>query len=260
MKNPFAVFGLTPEIVKALSNDQLKDLVRSNYRILLKAFHPDTGGKGERCVELNLAYESVNNKIEDEGFQYWRDKYEKSSSRRGRTKSLTRKLVESERNEDAVQQRFLDFISVSQKGRPDCRTIFNLRCSLVRVQLCDIIIREDGAVEYKLTNRRQIFPAPQVTLLGTIPPGQINIRDYLLHREEAPVEQIPSFITQARALPNRFFTHLIDYKTFSQQLLRHLTPYIREGDHLFSDHSNPSFIIYEGTITSIKNLPPVENR
>ncbi|MDP2798420.1 MAG: hypothetical protein Q8O60_00815 [Deltaproteobacteria bacterium] len=41
MKNPFAVLGITPQIVARMDNEALYNLVRACYRALQQAHHPD---------------------------------------------------------------------------------------------------------------------------------------------------------------------------------------------------------------------------
>ncbi|MDO9462450.1 MAG: hypothetical protein Q7J61_01435 [Deltaproteobacteria bacterium] len=69
MKNPFAVLGITPQIVARMDNEALYNLVRACYRALQQAHHPDKLRKQtetarrkstERATEINLAYEKLN--------------------------------------------------------------------------------------------------------------------------------------------------------------------------------------------------------
>ena len=64
-KNPFDVFGLSPEAVSRLGEKDLFALLRSMYRSLQKVYHPDCAtGRGatnevksnQSATELNLAF------------------------------------------------------------------------------------------------------------------------------------------------------------------------------------------------------------
>lgn len=78
MTNPFQTMGLTPQILVKLSNQQIGELVRSQYRILVRIKHPDVGGCESEFKEIQSAYEELDQVKNPEKFQFHKAWYLKS--------------------------------------------------------------------------------------------------------------------------------------------------------------------------------------
>ena len=58
MANPFSTLGLNPEIIGRLSDDDLAELVKSQWRALQRIYHPDkSSASPKKSQEINEAYE-----------------------------------------------------------------------------------------------------------------------------------------------------------------------------------------------------------
>jgi hypothetical protein len=131
-KNPFEVFGLTPELVGELSDKELFGVLKSMYRSLQKTFHPDIAGRRkakpktetkarpherpvDRAVELNLAFEALDLDRDPASFKRLRKAY---ASRRPASAYQTSLLLKDElkaqiAKEDRLAQSFLSYMSTN---------------------------------------------------------------------------------------------------------------------------------------------------
>jgi len=99
-KNPFEIFGLSPQIVKKLDEEILFKLIKAIYRVFQFAYHPDRGGDSKKALEINLAFEKINLEKNPESFKSYRNKY---------IKRLSRKTLRTELQELKAQNRKLSF-------------------------------------------------------------------------------------------------------------------------------------------------------
>ena len=99
-KNPFEIFGLSPQIVKKLDEEILFKLIKAIYRVFQFAYHPDRGGDSKKALEINLAFEKINLEKNPESFKSYRNKY---------IKRLSRKTLRTELEELKAQNRKLSF-------------------------------------------------------------------------------------------------------------------------------------------------------
>jgi len=81
-KNPFEIFGITPQMVKELEDELLFKIVKSNYRILQLKYHPDKGGSLTKTRELNLAFDLINLEKNPESYFFYKKKYLERLSRK----------------------------------------------------------------------------------------------------------------------------------------------------------------------------------
>lgn len=70
-QNPFITLGLRKEALLGLPDNLIQEMVRSQYRVLAKARHPDTGGSPAAFRKLQWAFDEL---TRDETFSYWRNK------------------------------------------------------------------------------------------------------------------------------------------------------------------------------------------
>ncbi len=99
-KNPFEIFGLSPQIVKELDEEILFKLIKAIYKVFQFTYHPDRGGDSKKALEINLAFEKINLEKNPESFRSYRNKY---------IKRLSRKTLRTELEELRVQNRKLSF-------------------------------------------------------------------------------------------------------------------------------------------------------
>lgn len=99
-RNPFEIFGLSPQIVKELDEETLFKLIKAIYRVFQLIYHPDKGGDPKKALEVNLAFENLNLEKNPEGFRNYRKKY---------IERLSRKTLQKELEELKVQNRKLSF-------------------------------------------------------------------------------------------------------------------------------------------------------
>jgi len=99
-KNPFEIFGLSPQIVKEFDEETLFKLIKAIYRVFQLVYHPDKGGDPKKALEINLAFESINLDKNPENFRAYRKKY---------IERLSRKTLQREIEELKTQNRKLNF-------------------------------------------------------------------------------------------------------------------------------------------------------
>jgi len=99
-KNPFEIFGLSPQIVKELDEEILFKLIKAIYKVFQFTYHPDRGGDSKKALEINLAFEKINLEKNPESFRSYRNKY---------IKRLSRRTLRTELEELRVQNRKLSF-------------------------------------------------------------------------------------------------------------------------------------------------------
>ena len=99
MKNPFALLGIAPEICSRLSDEDLFVLVRSAYRALQTIYHPDRGGSHKKAIEVNLAFEMLDYRKDQEQFVAHKERYVQRLYRttRGRARELAAQLEQQQR-------------------------------------------------------------------------------------------------------------------------------------------------------------------
>ncbi|MDR2946612.1 MAG: J domain-containing protein [Candidatus Adiutrix sp.] len=115
-KNPFETFGLTPEMVGALSEKDLFSVLKSMYRALAKTVHPDVArrkpkpGEADRAVELNLAFEELNLDKNPAAFRRHRKSFVARRPRVAYQKSLAleRELALQAAKEERLASAYLD--------------------------------------------------------------------------------------------------------------------------------------------------------
>jgi len=99
-RNPFGIFGLSPQIVKELDEEVLFKLIKAIYKVFQLTYHPDKGGDPKKALEINLAFENLNLEKNPETFRNYRKKY---------IERLSRKTLQKELEELRAQNRKLNF-------------------------------------------------------------------------------------------------------------------------------------------------------
>lgn len=63
-KNPFTILGFVASVFKDLSDQNIRDLVKSQHRALVIIHHPDKGGNPERFKEIQDAFDRLKEDFE----------------------------------------------------------------------------------------------------------------------------------------------------------------------------------------------------
>lgn len=287
IRNPFAVFGITPQAAARLDNDTLFKLVKASYRILQLTYHPDklhkkseaARRKGhEQATEINLAYERLNYAKDPDSFNQYKEQYLKSSGRESRKINKMQQALQlvMDRNRDMAES-FWDFFVQSKKElKKD--SVPELTCQGALENVCfsliDIAIKENvkteswvsgigykeirfdenGRMQYRFPLRKTFSDINFITLIGTIPKDKIDI-DALL--EKKPLKSaltIPNH-SPVQKIPAAHLETMntIPISDFKWHCLPYLRSQIVEGNYLFALHRNaPDKIYLEGIVLKIK--------
>jgi hypothetical protein len=274
-KNPFEVFGITPEMVKQLDDEQLFKLVQSNYRFLQKIYHPDVAAstigtkRGNRLTtQLNRAFEKLNRRKNGESFQQFREEYE------ARLKKGFRKRIEDQERQMAVltellgdfahhsMEFLLHYLRDCERARRNCEpagdnaSVFSLRNVTMGIydiavgynlrhspwnlgrNYKEICIDGEGNMSYRLLNRKQFLPVKFIRLLGTIKTDKVDLLPLLNKRLSKAATFSGSRIPVQYANGGDMFEVMnnMDLKMFQENCIPFLHPTISENSYLFSFH------------------------
>jgi len=213
-KNPFEIFGLTPEIAFRMEEEDLFSLIKALYRRLHKVYHPDlaaarsgkTAFKNEsQAIELNLAYEKLNLEKNRDSFRHYHKLYvaRRNKGLRKQITSLQANIKQIEENMAALADNFADYVfqglSWRKAGFQDKDKSWR-GCPLagitdVRLGLNDVAINHNirsiswelgsnykeisfdsqGNMSYRPVGRMKPFPVNYIHLLGTIDVSKIDL-------------------------------------------------------------------------------------
>ena len=293
-KNPFEVFGLSPEIVERLDEKELFSLIKVVYRTLQKIYHPDScvaksakqvKQATARTVELNLAFEKLNLDKNSESFSSYHRQYTQRRSRNYRKKisklKIDLQLVQQKQGNlaDGYMLYLLRGLPwLSENGNEPVRSFMpltNLKLGLNDVAINqnirsvswnlgsnykEIIFDALGSMLYRPVGRSKPFPVNFIYLLGVVPTREIDLLP-LLNR----VPPREGFF-KCPALDSRYgidgaplqVQNTISVDKFKQHCLPLLRPDLDERAYLFSVH-RPVFeeegcISLEGVIVNISKL------
>ena len=224
-KNPFEVFGLTPEMVHRLKEKELFALVKSVYRCLHKLHHPDMAANNGRkqssrntslAIDLNLAFEKLNMDKDVESFKYHHKLYaaRRNKGLRKKINSLRDNLGEAESNHEVLADNFmghllrdiawrrsddessdvsertcrLDNLSKITLGLNDVAINHNIRgCSWdLGSNYKEISFDDHGRMFYRPVGRSKPFQVKYIHLLGTIDVEKIDLLPLLRQRPPRP--------------------------------------------------------------------------
>jgi len=293
-KNPFEVFGLTPEIANELDEEDLFSMIHALYRALHKVYHPDRSASknaksqeknGTRALELNLAYEKLNLVKDSQSFRYYRKIYRDRSNRglRKKINTLKNDFRLAQEKKSALADCFMEYIlhglpwfddNEFEATRP-LPTPTNLKLGLNDVAInhnirtCrwdlgsnykEIFFDALGAMMYRPVGRAKPFPVNFVHLIGTIDCQKIDLVPLL---DRTPPREGFYKCPGLDRRPSRDevrpeVCNTISLEKFKNYCLPLLKPELSERSYLFSVH-RPSFekeksIFLEGIIVKISGL------
>jgi len=291
MKNPFEIFGLTPEMVGQLSERDLFAVLKAMYRALQKAVHPDVARRrsrrardGERAVELNLAFEAINLDKNPLAFRRHRKSFvaRRPSTAYLRSQTLERALVVQAAREERLAQAYLGRL-MADYGWPAAETVRPLVTALplknVRLGLLDVAINQNlktaswtlgnnykemnfdsgGRLSVRGVGRSRFRRAAYIHLLGAVPATEIELLP-LLERPPARFFKRPALSAGGDLSPDISVLNRISPDRFKSHVLISLKPEITERSYLFS-LNRPEFeetgcLTLEGLVVKIESRAP----
>lgn len=293
-KNPFEIFGLTPDMVGALSEKELFAVLKAMYRAYQKSAHPDVAnrrraGNAERAVELNLAFEALNLDKNPVAFRRHRKSFVARRPRTTYQKSLAlekRLLIQQGREArlaEAYFQRLAnDYGWPAEPGEnrlPGLAggpALFPLKN--VRLGLLDVAINQnlkmvswsvgsnykemkfdaEGNLSVRPVGRSRFNRAAYIHLIGAVPSTDVELLP-LLERPRPQFFKAPALNASIGANgPSISVLNRIKPDQFKTNVLVHLKPLVTERSYLFS-FNRPEFedsgcLTLEGMVVKIEKL------
>ena len=290
-KNPFEIFGLTPEIAGRLNDKDLFAVIRVMYRTLHKFYHPDRAPKktsvgdlqdAAAAVELNLAFEKLDMHKDPDSYRSYLKAY-RGRRRRGQAKriaELEKRLEEQTEQQSSLADAYLKYLlrdlpwAAGQGGEP-CRTPF--QPTDIKLGLNDVAINQNirsvswslgsnykeivfdalGTLFYRPVGRSKAFPANYIRLLGVVECSRLDILPLM---DRVPPRE--GFF-KSPALDSRYgidgaplqVLNTMSLEKFKTHCLPLLKPEFMERAYLFSIHrpifENDGGISVEGVIVKV---------
>lgn len=263
IKNPFEIFGLSPQIVKELDEENLFKLVKAIYRVFQHVYHPDKGGDPKKALEINLAFESINLEKNPENFKSYRKTY---------IKRLSRKTLQSELEELKTQNRKLIFYNQLLKeklwkylenGTEIFNSIFEKSKSL-KFKLFDIVTYMNFS---GLRNTKKQMFFKEIILLKDLVLKRNTYEEYyrkfLDYRYIGSIkrEYLEPWILLEREFKEdaQRFKNFIPKEAFIRECLVYLEPEIKTNSYIFFYTPEESQKIFlEGVLIEYEQLDEIE--
>lgn len=293
-KNPFELFGVTPELASRLNEKDLFSVIKSLYRTLLKVHHPDrcrskSSKAAEKhaamAVDLNLAFEKLNLEKDPESFKKYQKRYSSRRTRglKKRIIELEQEIIENRTRQTSLADGYMNFLLkglpwITGNGQESHRLsppLANLKLGLNDVAINqnlrsvswnmgsnykEIIFDSLGTMYYRPVGRSKAFQANYIYLLGCIDMDKIDLLPIL---DRVPPRE--GFF-KSPALDSRYgidgaplqVLNTITLEKFKNYCLSALSSTLTERSYLFSVH-RPQFeansgITLEGVIVKLSNL------
>lgn len=272
MKNPFALLGISPEMCNRLGDEDLFVLVRSAYRALQTIYHPDRGGSHKKAIEVNLAFEMLDYRKDQEQFAAHKERYIKRlyRSTRGRAQALAVLLEQQQRACRQTAVKYYDYI-LSGLGCDDSHDSITSLTSIT-IGLYDLALQKNmpralpgagtnykkiridkqGRSFVKEVGSSRFYERKSTRLLGTIPRDALDILPHLHGYETTP--HVPFNLRSEKKLlgyQKPVFKNMILEENFITYCLQHLVPFIREQSYLISLNTRDRKLLLDGVIIKI---------
>lgn len=106
MRNPFRALGIAPEGLRGLNDEQIRNLVQTNYRFWAKIYHPDMGARksSAKFKQVQAAYDELKNEA---AFEDAKRRY--LARRKDKLKELENLVSAAEAEQEMVQNKLLEF-------------------------------------------------------------------------------------------------------------------------------------------------------
>lgn len=286
-KNPFEIFGLTPDMVGMLSEKELFLVLKSMYRALQKTVHPDVARRrprkndADRAVELNLAFEALNLDKNPVAFRRHRKSFVSRRPRLIYQKSLAleQQILSQKIREDRLAEAYLERL-VTDHGWPEIAKnespAMPFPLKNVRLGLLDVAINQNlkmaswslgsnykeinfdakGQMTVRPVGRNRFSRAAYIHLLGSVEMEAAQLLP-LLDRPPAKFFKAPALNGSIGANgPAISVLNRICQDNFKRHVLVHLKPQVTERSYLFS-LNRPEFeetggLTLEGQVVKIE--------
>jgi hypothetical protein len=293
-RNPFEVLGLTPELVGELSEKELRVVLKAMYRTLQKTFHPDVSGPprgkdgarsgGDRTVELNIAYETLDFDRDPAAFRSLRKSYlARQPSAAWRNSLLLRDRLEAQlESEDRLAANFFSYVAASAApeleppapprsaplpakgislGLLDVAISNNLTQAswLVGSNYKQMVIDPEGRLSVKAVGRGRFSRANFIRLLGCVPVKALELLPLLERTISDSFREPPP---RSGTPPKNKVLNLISLDGFKRHVLPLLSPLLLERAYLFSlnkaEFTKSGLVSVEGVIVKLDRLGEIE--
>lgn len=293
IRNPFDIFGLTPEMVGSLSEKDLFAVIKAMYRALQKTVHPDVVRRRkprpdgvDPAVELNLAFEALNLDKNPVAFRRHRKSFVARRPQTAYKKSLAleRELALREAREGQLATAYLGRLVVDY-GWPEADSepslspetipfpLRNLRLGLLDVAINqnlkmaswslgsnykEISFGADGEMSVRPVGRTNFSRVGYIHLIGSVPADRVELKP-LLERPPARFFKTPALNASIGANgPSLSVLNRISQEQFKAHVLVHLQAAISERSYLFSlnrpEYEETGCLTLEGLVVKIDNF------
>lgn len=125
-RNPFAILGLNPELLRELSDDQIEIMVQAAYKALQTIWHPDKpGGQAVKSQALNLALMQLDRKNNPQSYQLYKAQFLKRSTINEQVNKLQTALKQQTASKMELADAFLNYLKLTAQ-QEEKLTLFNL--------------------------------------------------------------------------------------------------------------------------------------
>jgi hypothetical protein len=276
LDNPFTTLGLSTNLIKQLTPEQVKGVVESHYKALQKVYHPDMGGDEKISRKINDAY-SILSANKWNLLRSCITEYRQKGNHKSQVDHLKETVKGLEATLESSQDQFMEFLLAQQGGINDVRSKRLLMYDIglfIQVPpessknsakyLYDLIIDSDGNLTRVQKNKTT--PLPNKRLIGIIKEDRVGTRGGTLKlmkktqdiwREEDEDFRrigIPNYRPRRRKPTKEYnpMLHPAQFRKISEKLI----PRIDEQGLLFSLNTkleDPYFKL-DGKITRIFDL------
>jgi hypothetical protein len=272
MKNPFAILGISPEMCSRLGDEDLFVLVRSAYRALQTIYHPDRGGSHKKAIEVNLSFEMLDYRKDQERFAAYKERYVRRLYRttRGRAQELAAQLEQQQKARHQTALHYYEYI-LNGLGCTEHRHSIAALASMT-IGLYDLALQKNlpRALPGAGTNYKKIridkqgrsfvkevgsvrfYERKSTRMLGTIPRDALDILPHLHGYETTP--HVPFNLRSEKKLlgyQKPVFKNMILEENFITYCLPHLVPFVREQSYLISINTRNRKLLLDGVIIRI---------
>lgn len=264
-KNPFEIFGITPQLVKELNDEVLFKIIKGIYRVLQLYYHPDRGGDPKRALELNLAFEAINYEKNPQAFQHYKKLYLQRLSRKTLKKELET-LKEAYRKlnylNEVLKERFWNFL---EKGDAYFEEVFK-RGFVLRLKLLDIVSQLNFSDYVSFKKRKQFFKevilSPESFILKkeALQQKYRKLKNYrYLGTIKREYFEPWNFLERSLKEEKFFLKNFLSKETFVREFLVYLQREPRPETYLFYlNPLEPGKVYLEGLILKVEEMTQLE--
>jgi len=264
-RNPFEIFGITPQLVKELKDETLFKLIKTIYKTLQLYYHPDRGGDPKKALELNLAFEALNYDKNPQNFSHFKKAYLQRLSR----KTLRKELEELENNyrklfylNELLKERFWQFL---EKGGDFFKEIYD-RGFLLKIKVLDIVSHINFSDYVSFKRKKQFFKEiifsneDFVLKKEGLQEKYRKLKNYkYLGTVKRGYFEPWNFLVQSIGEEKIFLRNYLNKETFIREILIYLQPEIKTDSYLFwYNPKDPQKVYLEGLVLKLEEITQLE--